>query len=168
MRRTTAGIAVSLLAALAIGGPLGVERATPLPPRCSARPATPPAACALLDDLAGQLGPIAPLLGAPLAPLTGSAQGLAARSDQPAGVPTAEVVEVSEALLEQLGRCSRAGRRPSSAPPASATLTDTLAGAGRRGHRAGHRRAAERRRSSKATPAQDRRPPSPVAAGGAS
>lgn len=102
MRRTIAGTTASLLAALAIGGPLApVGHTAPATLQCAS--SAPPAECALLDDLAGQLGPIAPLLGTVLAPLTGQAQGLAARSDQPAGVPTAEVVDVSGALLEELG-----------------------------------------------------------------
>jgi hypothetical protein len=101
MRRTIAGTALSLLAALAIGGPMAMAgHAGPATLQC-AGPDTPE--CALLDDLAAQLGPVAPLLGTALAPLTGDAQALAARSEQPAGVPTAEVVEVSEALLSQLG-----------------------------------------------------------------
>ena len=100
MRRTTAATVASLLAALALGGPLasgGAAEATSV--RCAT--ATPPSACALLDGLAAQLGPIAPLLGE-LAPLADPAQGLAAQSDQPGGVPTAEVVSVSQGLLAQL------------------------------------------------------------------
>jgi len=102
MRRTAAGFAVTLLAAVAIGGPLasGGHAATDTL-RCAT--ATPPSACALLDDLAAQVAPIATVLGAPLASLTGPAQELASRSDQPAGVPTAEVATISEALLGALG-----------------------------------------------------------------
>ena len=101
MRRTAAGIATILLAAVAISGPLAsVGQAGPATLQCGT--GTPPAACGLLDQLAAQLTPVAPLLGAPLADLTASAQGFAARSDQPAGVPVAEVVTVSEALKEQL------------------------------------------------------------------
>jgi hypothetical protein len=101
MRYTAAGIAAPLLAALAIGGPFAsAGRAAPASVQCAT--ASPPAACALLDDLAAQLGPVAPLLGDPLAVLTSSAQGFAARSDQPAGVPSAEVVQVSAALRDQL------------------------------------------------------------------
>ena len=123
MRRTIAGTAVSLLAALAIGGPFGATgHAAPATLRCAGADSP---ECALLDDLAGQLGPIAPLLGSALAPLAGEAQGLAAQSEPPAGVPTADVVAVSEDLLGQLG----------SLPPAVQTLvggtkldalTDTL------------------------------------------
>ncbi len=107
MRRTAAGIAVSLLAALAIGGPLagtGGAAATTL--RCGAGTTT-PEACSLLDDLAAQLASVSPLLGDGLAPLTSSAQGLAARSDGPDGVPTADVTSVSTALLGQLGQLPR-------------------------------------------------------------
>jgi len=101
MRRTAAGIAVSLLAALALGAPAASARpAGPATLRCGT-PA-PPEACELLDDLAAQLGPVNGLLGPVLAPLTGPALGFSGRSDQPAGVPTADVVRVSEDLLEQL------------------------------------------------------------------
>jgi hypothetical protein len=101
-RRLIAGTAVSLLAVLAIGGPMAsAGRAGPSTLQCGA--ASPPPACALLDQLATQLGPIAPLLGAVLAPVTGEAQGLAGLSDQPAGVPTAQVLGVAQTLSDQLG-----------------------------------------------------------------
>lgn len=101
MRRTAAGLATALLAALALCGPLaGTGQAGPAALRC-ATPA-PPEACALLDDLAAQLAPVSSLLGPALAPLTGPAAGFAARSDQPAGVPTGEVTLVSKGLLQQL------------------------------------------------------------------
>ncbi len=101
MRRRTAATA-ALFAALAIGGPLaGTAAAGPTTLRCAV--AAPPAACAHLDDLAAGLAPVAPLLGSDLTALVAPAQGFAARSDQPAGVPTAEVVGVSAALRDQLG-----------------------------------------------------------------
>jgi hypothetical protein len=101
MRRTAAATAASLFAALAIGGPLagtGAGASTTL----SCAVASPPAACAHLDDLAAQLKPIAPILGTDLASLVTPAQGFAARSDAPGGVPTAEVVQVSSGLLDGL------------------------------------------------------------------
>jgi hypothetical protein len=100
MRRIAAGTAVTLLSMVTIAGPLAtVGHAGSSSLRCAV-PA-PPAACSLLDDLAAQLAPIAPLV-APAAPSVAAAQGLAARSDQSGGVPTAEVVQVSQALLGQL------------------------------------------------------------------
>jgi hypothetical protein len=100
MRRTAAATAASLLAALALGGPLASGgAAAPTSVQCAT--ATPSSACALLDDLAAQLDLIAPLVG-DLAPLAVPAQGLAAESDQPGGVPTAEVVSASQGLLAQL------------------------------------------------------------------
>jgi hypothetical protein len=102
MRRTAAGIATLLLAAVAISGPLAsVGQAGPATLKCGA--GSPPAACALLDKLSAQLKPTAPLLGVGLADLTGPAQGFAARSDQPAGVPVAEVLTVATSLSKALG-----------------------------------------------------------------
>ena len=101
MRRTIAGTAAVLLTSLVIGGPLaspGGAASTTL--HCAGTSV--PSECALLDDLAAQLGPIAPLLG-PAAPLATQAEGLAAQSDSAAGVPTAEVIDVSRSLLAQLG-----------------------------------------------------------------
>jgi len=101
MRRTAAGIAVILLSAVAISGPMAsTGQAGPATLTCAT--SAPPAACALLDKLATQLKPVSPLLGVGLADLTGPAQGFAARSDQPAGVPVAEVVTVSKALNQAL------------------------------------------------------------------
>ena len=101
MRRIAAGIATVLLAAVAISGPLAsTGQAGPAALQCAT--GTPPAACALLDQLAAQLQPVASLLGVPLADLTGPALGFAARSDQPAGVPVAEVLTVSESLNQAL------------------------------------------------------------------
>ena len=100
MRRTIAGTAASLFAALAIGGPLAsVGHSAPTTLHC---PTAGSAECALLDDLAEQLGPIAPLLGT-VSSLAGEAQNLAALSQQPSGVSTAKVVDVSESLLAKLG-----------------------------------------------------------------
>src|SRR5688572_6199154 len=101
MRRTAAGTAVTLFAALAIGGPLaGAAAAGTATLRCAV--SSPPAACALLDDLSAQLGPVAPILGADLASLVGDAQGYATRSDSSAGVPISEVTVGSSALLDAL------------------------------------------------------------------
>jgi hypothetical protein len=125
MRRTAAGIAVTLLAALAIGGPLAAtSHAGPATLHCTSA-ATAPAACGLLDDLAAQLASVAPLLPEALAPLATSAQGFAARSEGPAGVPTAEVTSVSTALLEQLGQLPRTVQGLVGATKLGA-LTDTL------------------------------------------
>jgi hypothetical protein len=100
MHRRIAGTAASLFTALAIGAPLAsAAYAAPSTVHCGSGATA--AECQLLDDLASQLGPIAELLGT-AAPATDQAQGLAARSDGAAGVPTAEVVSVSEALLDQL------------------------------------------------------------------
>jgi hypothetical protein len=102
MRRTAAATAASLLAALALAGPLAsTAGAAPATLQCAS--SAPPPACALLDDLAAQLEPVSPLLGAALAPLTVQALSFASVSDQPAGVPTAAVVQVSRDLLAQLG-----------------------------------------------------------------
>ena len=65
MRRTTAGTAATLFAALAIGGPLA-SAATAATPTLRCAVSAPPAACGLLDDLAEQLGPVAPILGTDL------------------------------------------------------------------------------------------------------
>jgi hypothetical protein len=100
MRRTIAGTAAVLLTSLVIWGPLASPGgAAPSTLQCAGSSAP---ACALLDQFSAQLGPIAPLLGS-AAPLTSQAQDLAARSDTAAGVPTAQVVDVSDALLAQLG-----------------------------------------------------------------
>ena len=100
MRRTAAGIAVILLAAVALTGPLAsVGQAGPATLQCAT--GTPPPACALLDKLAAQLAPVASIL-VPVADAVGTAQGLAARSDQPGGVPVADVVTASKALSQQL------------------------------------------------------------------
>ncbi len=102
MRRTAAATAATLFAALAIGGPFaGTGAAASATLHCAV--ASPPPACALLDDLAAQLAPVAPILGADLASLVTPAQGFAARSDSSSGVPTAEVLQVSTALRNQLG-----------------------------------------------------------------
>ena len=101
MHRTFAGTAAVLLSALAIAAPLAsTAHAGPTTLHCAGSTTT---ACQQLDDLASQLGSVAPLLGTALAPLTTEAQGLAARSDSAAGVPTAQVLDVSKALLGQLG-----------------------------------------------------------------
>lgn len=101
MRRTAAGTAATFFAALAIGGPLAGAGAAATPTlHCAV--SSPPAACELLDDLAAQLAPVAPILGADLADLVGPAQGFAARSDSSSGVPTSEVTSVSAALLDEL------------------------------------------------------------------
>jgi hypothetical protein len=101
MRRTTAATA-AVFAALAIGGPfVGAAAAGSATLHCAV--ASPPAACEHLEDLAHQLDPVAPIVGGELAELVTQAQGFAARSDQPAGVPIAEVVQVSTALSDQLG-----------------------------------------------------------------
>ena len=100
MRRTAAGIAVILLAAVALTGPLAsVGQAGPATLQCAT--GTPPPACALLDKLAAQLTPVASIL-APLNDVVGTAQGLAARSDQPGGVPVATVLSTSKSLSQQL------------------------------------------------------------------
>ena len=79
MRRTVAGIAVILLSAVALTGPLAsAGQAGPATLQCAT--GTPPPACALLDKLAAQLKPVATIL-APLSDAVGTAQGLAARSD---------------------------------------------------------------------------------------
>jgi hypothetical protein len=105
MRRTTAATA-TFFAALAIGGPFtGTAAAGPATLHCAV--ASPPAACEHLDDLAGQLAPISGVLGPDLAELVTPAQGFAARSDQAAGVPIAEVVRVSTALNDRLGDLPR-------------------------------------------------------------
>jgi hypothetical protein len=101
MRRTAAGTAATLFAALAIGGPLAsAVSAAPTTLRCAV--AEPSAACELLDDLSAQLAPVAPILGTDLAPLVSPAQGFAARSDSSTGVPTDEVLRVSSELLDGL------------------------------------------------------------------
>jgi hypothetical protein len=124
MRRTIAGTAFSLVTALAIGAPLaGSSAAAPTTLRCGSGATA--AECKLLDDLAAQLGPVAPLLGTALAPLTSQAEDLAARSDSAAGVPTAEVVDVSEALLAQLGALP-APVEALVGPTRLGDLTDTL------------------------------------------
>ena len=100
MRRTVAGIAVILLSAVALTGPLAsAGQAGPATLQCAT--GTPPPACALLDKLAAQLKPVATIL-APLSDAVGTAQGLAARSDSPGGVPVADVVSASKALSQQL------------------------------------------------------------------
>lgn len=105
MRRTTAATA-TLFAALAIAGPFtGSAAAGTATLHCAV--ASPPAACEHLEDLAGQLAPISGILGPDLAHLVTPAQGFAARSDQAAGVPIAEVVQVSTALDDQLGDLPR-------------------------------------------------------------
>ncbi|MFL6205380.1 MAG: hypothetical protein ACJ739_08500 [Acidimicrobiales bacterium] len=125
MRRTIAGTAAVLLTSLVIGGPLaspgGAASATL---HCAGGSA--PSECALLDDLAAQLGPIAPLLGS-AAPSATPAADLAARSDSPAGVPTAEVVGVSTSLLAQLGGLPAPVQALVGAPGLRA-LTGTLQG----------------------------------------
>jgi hypothetical protein len=100
MRRTIAGTAAVLLTSLVSWGPLASPGgAAPSTLQCAGSSAP---ACALLDELSAQLAPIAPLLGS-AAPVASQAQDLAARSDTAAGVPTAQVVDVSDALLAQLG-----------------------------------------------------------------
>ena len=123
MRRTTAATA-ALFAALAIGGPfVGTAAAAPTTLRCAV--ASPAAACEHLDDLAAQLAPAAPILGADLAPLVAPAQGFAARSDRSGGVPTAEVLQVSTALRDELGGLPRPVQRLLGATVLG-DLTDTL------------------------------------------
>jgi hypothetical protein len=101
MRRTAARTAATFLAALVIGGPLaGTAAAGTATIRCAV--ASPPPACALLDDLAATLAPVAPILGTDLASLVGTAQGFPSRSDSASGVPVAEVASVSNALLDEL------------------------------------------------------------------
>lgn len=101
MRRLAAGITATFVAVVVVAGPLAsTGQAAPTALRCAT--ATPAPACALLDQLTAQLAPVAGLLPAPLAGLVTPAQGFAARADQPAGVPTAEVVQVSQGLLAQL------------------------------------------------------------------
>ena len=100
MRRTIAGTAATVVTVLAIGAPLAsAAHAAPATLECAGGG---PAACELLDDLAAQLGPVAPLLGPALTPLTEEAQDLAVLSDQPGGVATADVVAISETLLDEL------------------------------------------------------------------
>lgn len=104
MRRTAAALATLALAAGLLTGPLassGSARSSVI--QCAGAPAAP--ACALLDDLVAQLGPLQPVLdmaGPLMAELTPSLQGLAARADQPSGVPAAEVATQAQALLDQL------------------------------------------------------------------
>lgn len=104
MRRTAAALVTVALAAGLLTGPLastGAAGASVI--ECAAEPAAP--ACALLDDLAAQLGPLQPVLslaGPVMAQLTPAVQGLATRADQPSGVPAAEVTTQAQALLDQL------------------------------------------------------------------
>ncbi|HEV8115133.1 MAG TPA: hypothetical protein VGP53_02765 [Acidimicrobiales bacterium] len=105
MRRTAAALATLVLAALAVVGPLApVGQAAPGPTiHCGASATSPE--CALLDQLAGQLAPLAPVLalgGPVISELTTATLGLAARADQPGGVPAAQVAAQAQALLDAL------------------------------------------------------------------
>jgi hypothetical protein len=102
MRRTAAALAVTLAASVALGGPLAMTSQAESTPTLHCATAAPPPACALLDDLAAALEPASPILGPALAPLTVPAAGFAARSDQSAGVPVAEVLTTAQALLAAL------------------------------------------------------------------
>jgi len=104
MRRTAAALATLTLVAVALAGPMVTfGSAAPAPIRCSGT--SPSSACALLDQLAAQLGPMAPVLalGGPAVTEAATAvQALAGRADQPGGVPTAVVADQAQALLNQL------------------------------------------------------------------
>ena len=104
MRRTAAAMATLTIAAVALTGPLApLGQAAPGPTIQCAGSATPE--CVLLDQLAGQLAPLAPVfaLGGPVVvQLTTATQGLAGRADQPGGVPTAVVAAQAQALLDGL------------------------------------------------------------------
>jgi len=104
MRRTAAALATLTLVAVALAGPMVTfGSAAPAPIRCSGT--SPSSECALLDQLAAQLGPMAPVLalGGPAVTEAATAvQTLASRADQPGGVPTAVVADEAQALLDQL------------------------------------------------------------------
>lgn len=104
MRRTAAALATAILAAVVLTGPMAtIGQAGPSSSvRC---PGATTSACELLDQLAAQLAPLQPVLalaGPVVAQLAPAVQGLAARADQPGGVPTAVVADQAQALLGQL------------------------------------------------------------------
>jgi hypothetical protein len=105
MRRPAAALAATVLAAVILGGPMASPGvATPSSAvQCAA--VTPSSACPFLDQLAAQLAPVQPVLalaGPVTAELASAVAGLAARADEPAGVPSAEAAGQAQALLDQL------------------------------------------------------------------
>ncbi len=105
MRRSAAALAATVLATLAVAGPLAAtSHSAPATIQCGAGATSPE--CVLLDDLAAQLQPLAPVLslaGPTLSQLLPGVIGLAGQSDTAAGVPTADVAAQVDALLTQLG-----------------------------------------------------------------
>lgn len=105
MRRPAAAVVATILASLALAGPMALlgHAASSSSLQCAGGATSP--ACPLLDQLAAQLAPVQPVLAlagpvtAQLAPAVG---GLAARADQPGGVPSVEAAGQAQALLDQL------------------------------------------------------------------
>ncbi len=104
MRRPATALAAVAFAAVTFTGPLATTAsAGPAPIRCEGSAPSPE--CALLDDLAAQLGPLAPVLsfgGPVVGQLAAAVQGFAVQADGADGVPTAVVADQAQALLDQL------------------------------------------------------------------